>query len=139
MPSLLYTSILEDEARGNVDFDTDTFWAMLVTSTYSPNQATHTRRSDITNEVVGTGYTSGGKAVTVTVTKDTANKRADIQFSAVSWPTSTITARAAVYYKRRGGAASADEIVGYDDFGSDVTSTGGTFDVAASTYRKQLP
>jgi len=35
---------------------------MLVTSTYAPNQDTHTERSDVTNEVTGTnqGSTAGG-------------------------------------------------------------------------------
>jgi cytoskeletal protein RodZ len=111
---------------------------MLVTSTYSPNKDTHTRRSDVTNEVVGTGYTAGGTASTVTVAAvDTTNDRVVITFGAVSWTTATITARGAVYYKSRGGASSADEIIAYDDFGSDIVSTVGTFSLAASTVTKQ--
>ena len=111
---------------------------MLVTSSYTPNKDTHTKRSDVTNEVAGTGYSSGGTASTVTVSAvDTANDRVTITFGAVSWPTSTITARGAVYYKSRGGASSADELVAYDDFGSDIISTGGTFDLAASVITKQ--
>jgi hypothetical protein len=124
-------------ARGDIDFDTDTFKAMLVTSTYSPNKDTHEFRDDITNEVTGAGYTAGGATSTITVTKDTANDRVTIQFGAVSWTSSTITARGLVYYKSRGGASSADEIVAYNDFGSDVASSGGTFSVAASTITLQ--
>ena len=41
--------------------------------------------------------------------------------------------RAAVVYKRRGGASSADELVAYLDFGGDVTSTSGPFAVTVST------
>ncbi len=138
MASLIYNSALRDEATGAIDFDTDTFKVMLVTSTYTPNKDTHAKRSDVTNEVTGSGYTAGGTASTVTVAAvDTANDRVVITFGAVSWPSSTITARGAVYYKSRGGASSADEIILYDDFGSDVTSTGGTFNLAASTYTKQ--
>lgn len=127
MASLIYNSCPDDMARGNINFATDSFKALIVTSTYSPNKDTHTKRSDVTNEVTGTGYTAGGVAVTVTVTKDTANDRVDITFSDPSWPSSTITGRALVLYKARGGAASADELVCYIDNGSDVTSTAGTW------------
>lgn len=137
MASLVYNRGLEHWARGNIDFDTDTFHVILVTSAYTPNKDTDDYRNDVSNEVVGTGYTSGGVVTAVTVTLDTANDRVDVTFGAVSWATATITARAAVYYKRRGGAASADELFAYNDFGSDVTSTGGTFSLAASTFRVQ--
>ena len=137
MASLIFTSFLEDLARGAIDMDTDTFKVLLTTSSYTENKDTHTKRSDVTNEVTGTGYTAGGVTCTVTVTKDTANDRLDITLGAVSWPSSTITARKAVYYKSRGGAASADEIVAVNDFGSDVTSTGATFSLALSTVRFQ--
>lgn len=133
MASLVYNSCVDDALRALIDFDTDSFKVMLVTSTYTPDKDTHLKRSAVTNEVVGTGYTSGGTATTLTVTKDTANDRVDITFSSVNWTTATITARAAVIYKSRGGAASADELVAYVDFGADVTSTAGTFTVTFST------
>lgn len=137
MASLIYTSALDDLARNNIDFDTNTFKAMLVTSTYSPNKDTHDKRDDITNEVTGTGYTAGGVTSTVTVTKDVSNDKVTIQFGSVSWAASTITARGCVYYKSRGGASSADELVAYNDFGTDISSSGGTFVVAASTITLQ--
>jgi hypothetical protein len=136
MASLIYNSCVDDMARNNIDFDTNTFKAMLVTS-YTPDKDTHDKRNDVTNEVSGTGYTAGGVASAVTVTKDTANDKVTIQFGAVSWASSTITARGCVYYKSRGGASSADELVAYADFGSDVSSSGGTFSVAASTITLQ--
>ena len=137
MASLIYNSFLEDLARGAIDMDTDTFRVMLTTSAYSENKDTHLKRSDVTNEVTGSGYTAGGVVTTITVTKDTVNDRLDITLGAVSWPSSTITARKAVYYKARGGAATADELVAVNDFGSDVTSTGATFSLALSTVRLQ--
>ena len=133
MASLIYNSAIDDIVRGAIDADTDTFKALLVTSSYSPNKDTDLKRSAVTNEVSGTGYTAGGVTTACTVTKDTANDRVTLQFAAVSWATSTITARALVIYKSRGGASSADELVAYNDFGSDVSSTAGTFSVAAST------
>ena len=108
MASLIYNSAPDEMARGDIDFDTDTFKAMLVTSSYTPNKDTHYFRDDVTNEVSGTGYTAGGVASAVTVTKDTANDKVTIQLGAVSWASSTITARGCVYYKSRGGASSAD-------------------------------
>jgi hypothetical protein len=137
MASLIYNSAIDDMARGAIDFDTDTFKAMLVTSSYTPNKDTHDKRDDVTNEATGTGYTAGGVTTACTVTKDTANDRVTLQFAAVSWATSTITARALVIYKSLGGASSADALVAYNDFGSDVSSTAGTFSVAASTITLQ--
>jgi hypothetical protein len=137
MASLIFDSCLDDSARGNIDFDTDTFKCMLVTSTYVPNKTTHLKRSDVTNEVTGTGYTAGGAAATVAPTKDTVNNREDISLGGISLPGATITARGAVYYKSRGGLASADELVAYIDFGADITATGGTWALTASTLRIQ--
>lgn len=137
MTSLVYNSALDDIAKGNIDVDSDTIKCMLVTSSYTENKDSHTKRSDITNEVTGDGYTAGGVEVDITVSKDTANDRVEIELGDAVWPTSTITARKAVYYKSRGGASSADEIIAVNDFGSDVTSTADTFTVAASTIRFQ--
>ena len=137
MASLIYNSCIDDLARNNIDFDTNTFKAMLVTSVYVPNKDTHDKRDDVTNEVAGTGYTAGGVTTACTVTKDTANDKVTLQFAAVSWANSTLTARGLVYYKSRGGASSADELVAYNDFGSDVSTIGGTFSVAASTITLQ--
>lgn len=137
MASLIYNSAVDDMARGAIDFDTDTFRVMLVTSSYTPNKDTHDKRDDVTNEASGTGYTSGGVTSACTVTKDTANDRVTLQFASVSWASSTITARGAVIYKSRGGASSADELVAYNDFGADVSTTAGTFSIAASTITLQ--
>lgn len=138
MASLIFNPMLNAWAKGNIDFDTDTFKVMLVTSAYTPNKDTHDFRNDVTNEVTGTGYTAGGAAATVTVNAvDTANDRQEITLGGASWSTSTITARGAVYYKSRGGASSADEIIAYIDFGGDVSSSGGTFTLTDSTLRVQ--
>lgn len=138
MASLIYNSALGDAFKGNIDFDSDTFKVLLVTSSYSPNKDTHTKRSDVTNEVAsGGGYTTGGAAATVTVNVDTANDRTDVSLGSASWTTATITARGAVYYKSRGGASSADELIAYIDFGGDIVSTNGTFALTASTLRIQ--
>jgi hypothetical protein len=137
MASLIYNSAIDDMARNNIDFDTNTFKAMLVTSSYTPNKDTHDKRDDVTNEVTGTGYTAGGVTTACTVTKDTATDKVTLSFAAVSWASSTITARALVIYKSLGGASSADALVCYVDFGSDVSSAGGTFSVTSSVISLQ--
>ncbi len=137
MASLIFNRALELWARGNIDFDTDTFKVMLTTSAYTEDKDAHDFRNDITNEVSGTGYTAGGNTATVSVTLDTANDRVDISLGGTTWTSSTITARKAVYYKARGGASSADEVIAVNDFGSDVVTSAGTFTLNASTLRIQ--
>lgn len=137
MASFIYNSCIDDMAKGAIDFDTDTFKVMLVTSSYTANKDTHDKRDDVTNEASGTGYTAGGVTSACTVTKDTANDKVTLSFAAVSWASSTITARGAVIYKSRGGASSADELVAFNDFGTDVASAAGTFTVSTSVITLQ--
>lgn len=137
MASIIYSSFLDDLAHGNIDLDTVTVKAMLVASSYTESKDTHTKRSDVTGEISGTGYTAGGATSAVTIAKDTATDRVVITLGAVSWPSATFTARKAVYYVSRGGASSADELIACDDFGSDVTATAVTFNLAATTITLQ--
>jgi hypothetical protein len=138
MASFVYNSALENAAKGLIDFDTDTFKMMLVTSSYSANKDTHEYRDDVTNEVAnGNGYTTGGATTACTVAKDNATDRITVTFAATSWTTSTITAAAAVVYKSRGGASSADELVFYNDFGGDVSSSNATFSVGSTVMLYQ--
>lgn len=135
-----FNSALRDEAMGNINYNADAFKVMLLTATATPNKDTWTRRSDVTNEVSGTGYTAGGATITAAVgSTDTTNDRVDISLGAATWPASTITARYAVYYKSRGGASSADELVACVDFGQDVNTIADTFSLTASTVRKSNP
>lgn len=138
MASFAYDSFLDNVLAGNVT-KADTYYVMLTTSAYTPNQGADSYRSAVTNEVVGTGYTAGGQAVVPVFAKDTTNHRETITFPAVTWPSSTITARRAVWYKRHGGAASVDELVAQDDFGADVATTNGTFTLAATTITLNTP
>jgi hypothetical protein len=138
MAALIYNSFPEDVFKGNIDLDTDTFKMLLVTSSYTPNKDTHTKRSNVTNEVAnGNGYTTGGVTVTCTVAKDTATDQVTLTFSSGSWSSSTISAAGAVVYKSRGGASSADELVFYNDFGGTIITSNTTFSVAASVITVQ--
>lgn len=139
MASLTPNSFLDDVFKGNI-VSTDTFKVMLTTSAYTPDQDTHTKRSDVTNEVTGTGYTAGGQAIVPVLTKNTTLNRLEWVFPQVTWPASTIAgARRAVYYKSRGGLATADELVCIDDFGADVSTTAGTLTLTATTIIINAP
>ncbi len=130
MASFVYNSAKVAMIDGTIDLDTDTINVLLVTSPYTPNKDTHDFRDDVTNEVVGTGYTTGGKAlVSKTVTQDNTNDRAKFDADDLAWTAATITARAAVLYKARGGSSSADELIAYIDFLADKASTAATFTI----------
>lgn len=128
MASLIYDSFMSDLVAGNVIPGTDTFYVMLVTSAYTPSKAADTTRANVTNEVSATGYTSGGAASACTLSLNTSANTETLTFADVVWTiTGSMTARAGVIYKRRGGAASADNLVAYVDFGSDATCSNSTF------------
>lgn len=48
----------------NIDYLSDTINVMLCTNLYTPSATAHVFKSDVTNEVTGTGYTAGGQALT---------------------------------------------------------------------------
>ena len=129
MASLVYNSFKRDIMNGSIDLDTDTIKCALVTSAYTPDVDAHDNFDDVTNEVSGTGYTAGGATLaSVTVTVDNTDDEGVFDAADVSWPTSTITARAAVIYKST-GVASTSKLICYVDFGSNITSTASTFTI----------
>jgi len=84
-----------------------------------------------TGEVVGSGYTAGGKVLTVSQVPvgDTTNNTSYVSFSNVTWNPASFTARCALIYNSTTGAA-----VAVLDFGSDKTNTAaGTFTVTFPT------
>ena len=126
-----FGTALEKIAEGSIDLDTDTFKLMLTTSSYTPNQDTHDFRDDVTNEVGASGsYSAGGATLSGgSFAYDSGSNQYRIAWTSPSFTSATITARTAVIYKSRGGAASADELLAYCTEASDVTSTAGTFTV----------
>lgn len=130
MADMIYNSFFYDQWMGNVIPGTHSFKLMLVTSTYVPNKDTHTKRSDVTNEITGTGYVAGGAAVAnILIAQDNVNDRATWDADDVVWAASTITARGAVLYRTRGGLATLDELVKYFDFVTDKSSSSAPFTV----------
>lgn len=132
----IYNSAKLDRLSGAFSLSGATIKGMLVKSAYTPDFDAHTRRSDITNEVAGTGYTAGGGTLTgKTVTQDNANDRAvwDATDMITQWIATTLNGvnapRGIVFYNSRGGAASADELICFFDFGADKPTTAQDFQV----------
>src|SRR3990167_4562121 len=124
----LWLKLILDGTR-STDWDTDTIKVMLTTSTYTPNQDTNDHKDDVTNEVVGTGYTAGGATLaSKTVTYTGATNVLALDAADVTWSTSTITARNAVVYKDS-GVASTSPVICYQSSDADLSSSGGNFTI----------
>lgn len=129
--STSFDSTTYDVATGAIVLASDTLYVLLVNG-YIPNAVTHQKRSDVTGEVTGTGYTAGGQALAgVAATKDTTNHWTLMTATNPAWAGATIAATGAVVYKHRGGLATADELISYVDFGGTVTSTANPFTVTS--------
>lgn len=126
----VYGPFLQSLANKEVDLDSDTLKVMLCTSTYTPNQDTHRYKSDVTNEVTGTGYTAGGATLaSVAVTYTGATNVLMLDAADTSWASSTITARYAVVYDSTPASDATRPLIAYVDFGADVSSSAGTFQI----------
>lgn len=134
MASFNFNSAIHKIITGAIDLDTDSFKMLLITSVLTETEKdSFDFRDDIINEVAaGGGYTTGGNVCTLTVAAvDNVNNDVEVTCAAVSWPTATITAAAAVIYKNVGTAAT-DPLLCHIDFGGSVSSTNGTFTVTPS-------
>lgn len=129
MASLIYNKGKSKLLKGEIDFEDDTIKCALVTSSYTPDKDTDEYFDDLTNEVSGTGYTTGGKVLTnKSVNEDDVNDRAEFDADDITWTVATITARAAIIYKDTGVAGTSPLIV-YIDFGEDYSTSGADFTV----------
>ena len=125
-----YGSLITKAFNKEIDWDTDTIKVALVANTYTPNQDTHDYWDDVSaNEISGTGYTAGGITLSSKTVGYTAGTNVT-KFDAadVSWTSSTLTARYAVIYLST-ATASTSPLIGYIDFGSDQSSSAGTFSI----------
>jgi 4-amino-4-deoxy-L-arabinose transferase-like glycosyltransferase len=107
---------------GEHDMDTDVLKIALYTSLATLSAATTVYSTS--DEVVGTGYTAGGNTLT-SPTVSLSGTTAFVDFADTSWTTATITARGALIYN----SSKSNKAVAVLDFGSDKTSTAGTFTV----------
>lgn len=132
--SALCTSFKKELLEGKHDFNTtggDTFKIALYTS--SANLDAATTDYSTTNEVVGTGYTAGGATLTK-VDPTTSGTTAFIDFSDVTFSSSTITAAGALIYNTTtDGGTGTTNAVAVISFGGDKSSTNGNFTIQFPT------
>ena len=123
-----YNNFLVALGNKEVDLDTDTFTALLCTSSYTPDRAAHVDIGDVTNELSGGDYarvdlTSVSKTLTGTALKWTS---ATVSFGNPV----TLTAKYMLIFDN---THASDILVGYIDLntgGGSVSSTTGPFTVA---------
>jgi len=111
--------------NGTFNFTSGTFYMALYTNAATLNASTSAYTA--TGEVVASGYTAGGLALTIAQTPTVGNSgnTAFISFNNAAW-TSALTARGALIYK-----VGVNGAVCVLDFGADKTST--------TTFTVQFP
>jgi len=123
-----FGSVLGGYSSGDayaVDLLSDTMKLMLCTASYTPDLDAHQFKSDVTNEITGTGYTAGGVTLAgKTLTYSSGSNKTIFDCNDAVWAAATITFRYAILYKST-GTNSTSPLIGIMDFGSDVASTGG--------------
>lgn len=104
----------------------DTFKVALLDNSHSFNPD-HNVWTDVSaNEISGTGYTTGGEALTgQSVTQDDTNDLAFWDATDVEWTSATFTAYHAVIYDD----TVSDNLVLSIDFGGEKSVTSGTFTI----------
>lgn len=117
-------------AARRIDWVTDTIKTSLHTSTYTPNQDTHTFYSDLTNELgAGSGYSTGGTTLgTKSVSYDATSNETRLIAANAAWTTATFTCRYSATYKDT-GTGTTSPLMGYVNFGGDQSVSSGTFTI----------
>ncbi len=110
----------------------DTFKVALYTSAATIGETTTVYVS--TNEVVGTGYTAGGKVLAINLSPTSADNSSGVptayfSFSNISWTNASFTARGALIYN----ATNGNKSVAVLDFGVDKLVNNDTFQIIFPT------
>ena len=110
------TTFMQNLLNGNENFTTGTYYIALYNANANLNQTTTAYTT--TNEISGTGYTPGGRLLTISVapTIDNQYDTAYVSFSNVIWNPAAFTARGALVYNYTTKAACF-----VLNFGSDKT------------------
>ena len=107
----------------------DTIKCAFLTSSYTPDYDAHDNFDDVSAyEISASGtYSAGGITLTnKTVTQDNTDNEGVFDCDDVSVTSATITTRYAVFYKST-GTPSTSKLIALDDFGSNKSSSTGTF------------
>jgi hypothetical protein len=129
--NFMCTSFKQEVLQGIHNFTTstgDVFKLALYTDSASFTAATTAYTA--TNEVANSGSYAAGGGSLVNVTPTTSGTTAFADFDDLAFTSATITARGALIYN---SSAAGDPTVAVLDFGSDKTSTTGTFTIQFPT------
>ena len=107
----------------------DVFKLALYTSSATLGAATtaYTTSDEVSSS--GTNYPAGGLTLTVSQVPTSSSTTAYLDFSDLTFPSATLTARGALIYN----ATQSDKAVAVLDFGGDKTSTAGNFTIQFPT------
>lgn len=108
--------------------EAETHKELMCDDTYTPDFNAHDFRADVTNEVSGAGYTTGG--VTVTTTDITISALV-LKFDMADTVYTTVTvvnAMAGVFYTNVGSAAT-DQLIVLQDFVTAASATAANFTI----------
>lgn len=153
MASFLYTHYKKAALSGAVRLNTDTVKVMLVNNFYGPfvangtAETTHWTSGDVKAYEIaeGGGYVKGGLEITNKIlTADVTDKEGVFDGDDVTWSNSTITASGAVIYisgynsgettastaRNDSFAQSRSFLIAFVDFGSNQSSSNGTFRIS---------
>jgi hypothetical protein len=126
------TSFKEELFKGIQNLSTDTLYIALYTALadIGPDTTAYTT----SEEIVGTGYTAGGIALTG-VTINTYDGTVYINFDNAVWNPASFTARGALIYN----TSKANRSIAVLDFGADKTcSNSFTITMPSNTYTTAL-
>lgn len=110
-----------------IDFGSDTIKAVLTTDSHTPNQDTHDYANDLTNEVSGTGYTTGGATISGKTESYTSGTNT-YKFVAddITWTTVTLTnVRNVHFVDTTPGSDSTNPLIVFATFDANLNPNAG--------------
>lgn len=115
--------------------EAETHKALMTTDTYAPDFDVHDFRNDVTNEVTGTGYSSGGTTITTTEITVGSPSAGVLKYDHddVQWASSTIANAMCLVGYFNVGTSATDQLIYLLDFVTAVSTTAGLLLVQIAT------
>jgi hypothetical protein len=129
MANVISNVFKEELLKGNHDFDGGATYKLALYTSSKTVSASDPTAYNTTNQISGTGYTSGGATLAnPSVTGGSSASTAFVDFDDVSFTSASFTARFAQIYRSDGSAPTNNSVLVLD-FGGDFTATNGTFTI----------
>ena len=124
-------------ANGRIDFSSDTFKIILMDTGFTFDKDTHHGYADVSASelATGNGYTQNNTTLAgVTITEDDTNDYGKVAWNDVTWTASGGSigpTPGAIIFDDTASSPQADTIIGYIDFGEELTQIdAGTLTIA---------